>query len=44
MNRERGFVLVATLLVLTLLGVVVTELALSARLEASMMIDMPRSG
>jgi general secretion pathway protein K len=36
MNRERGFVLVATLLVLTLLGVVVTELALSARLEASM--------
>jgi general secretion pathway protein K len=36
MSGERGFVLVATLLVLTLLGVVVTELAFSARLEASM--------
>jgi len=36
MTRERGFVLLAVLLVLTLLAVVVTELALSARLEASM--------
>ena len=36
MRRERGFVLLAVLLVLTLLAVVVTELAFSARLEASM--------
>jgi general secretion pathway protein K len=36
MTRERGFVLLAVLLVLTLLAVIVTELAFSARLEASM--------
>lgn len=36
MTRERGLVLLAVLLVLTLLAVVVTELAFSARLEASM--------
>jgi general secretion pathway protein K len=36
MTRKRGFVLLAVLLVLTLLAVVVTELAFSARLEASM--------
>ena len=36
MKNERGFVLLAVLLVLTLLAVVVTELAFSARLEASM--------
>ena len=36
MTRERGFVLLAVLLVLTLLAVLVTELAFSARLEASM--------
>ena len=36
MTRERGFVLLAVLLVLALLAVVVTELAFSARLEASM--------
>jgi general secretion pathway protein K len=36
MTTERGFVLLAVLLVLTLLAVVVTELAFSARLEASM--------
>jgi general secretion pathway protein K len=36
MTRERGFVLLAVLLVLTLLAVVVTELAFSARLEAWM--------
>jgi len=36
MRHERGFVLLAVLLVLTLLAVVVTELAVSARLEASM--------
>lgn len=36
MTSERGFVLLAVLLVLTLLAVVVTELAFSARLEASM--------
>ena len=36
MKGERGFVLLAVLLVLTLLAVVVTELAFSARLEASM--------
>lgn len=36
MTRERGFVLLAVLLVLTLLAVVVTDLAFSARLEASM--------
>jgi len=36
MTRERGFVLLAVFLVLTLLAVVVTELAFSARLEASM--------
>lgn len=36
MTRERGFVLLAVLLVLTLLAVVVTEAAFSARLEASM--------
>jgi general secretion pathway protein K len=35
-ERERGFVLLAVLLVLSLLAVVVTELAFSARLEASM--------
>lgn len=35
-EHERGFVLLAVLLVLTLLAVVVTELAFSARLEASM--------
>src|SRR5262249_43259872 len=33
---ERGFVLLAVLLTLTLLAVVVTEMAFSARLEASM--------
>jgi general secretion pathway protein K len=36
MMSERGFVLLAVLLVLTLLAVVVTEFAFSARLEASM--------
>lgn len=36
MKAERGFVLLAVMLVLTLLAVVVTEFALSARLEASM--------
>jgi general secretion pathway protein K len=36
MTTERGFVLLAVLLALTLLAVVVTELAFSARLEASM--------
>jgi len=36
MTRERGFVLLAVLLALTLLAVVVSELAFSARLEASM--------
>ena len=36
MRRERGFVLLAVLLALTLLAVIVTELAVSARLEASM--------
>ena len=36
MTGERGFVLLAVLLVLTLLAVVVTEFAFSARLEASM--------
>jgi general secretion pathway protein K len=36
MKDERGFVLLAVLLVLTLLAVVVTEMAFSARLEASM--------
>lgn len=36
MTSERGFVLLAVLLVLTLLAVVVTEFAFSARLEASM--------
>jgi len=36
MTRDRGFVLLAVLLVLTLLAVIVTELAFSARLEASM--------
>ena len=36
MRVERGFVLLAVLLVLTLLAVVVTEVAFSARLEASM--------
>lgn len=36
MRTERGFVLLAVLLVLTLLAVVVTEFAFSARLEASM--------
>jgi general secretion pathway protein K len=35
-KAERGFVLLAVMLVLTLLAVVVTEFALSARLEASM--------
>ena len=36
MRRDRGFVLIAVLLALTLLAVIVTELAFSARLEASM--------
>lgn len=36
MTNERGFALLAVMLVLTLLGVVVTELAVSMRLEASM--------
>jgi general secretion pathway protein K len=36
MKRDRGFVLIAVLLALTLLAVVVTELAFSARIEASM--------
>ena len=36
MTSERGFALIAVLLVLALLAVVVTELAFSARLEASM--------
>jgi general secretion pathway protein K len=36
MTRDRGFVLLAVLLVLTLLAVIVTELAFSARLEASL--------
>lgn len=36
MRRDRGFVLIAVLLALTLLAVMVTELAFSARLEASM--------
>jgi general secretion pathway protein K len=36
MRRDRGFVLIAVLLTLTLMAVIVTELAFSARLEASM--------
>lgn len=36
MTNERGFALLAVMLVLTLLGVVVTELSMSMRLEASM--------
>lgn len=36
MNNERGFALLAVMLVLALLGVVVAELAVSMRLEASM--------
>ena len=36
MKRDRGFVLIAVLLALTLLAVIVTELAFSARIEASM--------
>lgn len=36
MSHDRGFVLLAVLLTLTLLAVVVTEMAFSARLEASM--------
>ena len=36
MTSERGFALIAVLLVLALLAVVVTEFAFSARLEASM--------
>ncbi|HUM15633.1 MAG TPA: hypothetical protein VL086_08090 [Candidatus Nitrosotalea sp.] len=36
MSGERGFVLLAVLLVLTLLAVIVIEFAVSARLEASM--------
>ncbi len=36
MTGERGFALIAVMLVLALLAVVVTELAFSARLEASM--------
>ena len=36
MTRDRGFVLLAVLLVLTLLAVIVTELAFSGRLEASL--------
>jgi general secretion pathway protein K len=36
MTSERGFALIAVMLVLALLAVVVTELAFSARLEASM--------
>jgi general secretion pathway protein K len=36
MKNERGFVLLAVMLVMTLLAIVVTELAMSMRLEASM--------
>jgi general secretion pathway protein K len=36
MTHDRGFVLIAVLLTLTLMAVIVTELAFSARLEASM--------
>src|SRR6185295_18982670 len=36
MTSERGFALIAVMLVLALLAVVVTEFAFSARLEASM--------
>lgn len=36
MTRDHGFVLIAVLLILTLMAVIVTELAFSARLEASM--------
>ena len=36
MTRDHGFVLIAVLLTLTLMAVIVTELAFSARLEASM--------
>ena len=36
MNNERGFALLAVMLVMTLLAVVVTELGVSMRLEASM--------
>ena len=36
MRNERGFALLAVMLVMTLLAVVVTELAMSMRLEASM--------
>jgi len=35
-NNERGFALMVVMLVMTLLGVIVTELAMSMRLEASM--------
>lgn len=36
MRDERGFALLAVMLVMTLLGIIVTELAMSMRLEASM--------
>ncbi|HMB86356.1 MAG TPA: general secretion pathway protein GspK [Methylomirabilota bacterium] len=36
MTRDHGFVLIAVLLTLTLMAVIVTELAFAARLEASM--------
>ena len=36
MNNERGFALLAVMLVMTLLAIIVTELAMSMRLEASM--------
>ena len=36
MKNERGFALLAVMLVMTLLGIIVTELAMSMRLEASM--------
>ncbi|HWN90003.1 MAG TPA: prepilin-type N-terminal cleavage/methylation domain-containing protein, partial [Verrucomicrobiae bacterium] len=36
MTNQRGFALLAVMLVLALLGVVVTELSVSMRLEASM--------
>jgi general secretion pathway protein K len=35
-KNERGFALLAVMLVMTLLGIIVTELAMSMRLEASM--------
>ena len=36
MKNERGFALMVVMLVMTLLGIIVTELAMSMRLEASM--------